>query len=189
MKGIIYKVKNNITEQEEIMKLTENTGLDVDVYSVIKKYKTDYFVMPTNILYTDNYPEGFEYPPSVENICDVESWLIYTMPEYNDVNIGKIKPEKRKELFTNILKEYSYLQNKTGFIQGGDMSGNIMLNGKNLVVIDLDDCFFSNDKNTQLQDSESIVEDFEYIDNPPDLTLLLKKLKKLHTSKWNKYFN
>lgn len=72
MKGIIYKVKNNITEQEEIMKLKENTGLDVDVYSVIKKYKTDYFVMPTNILYTDNYPEGFEYPPSVENICDVE---------------------------------------------------------------------------------------------------------------------
>lgn len=185
-RGNVYRVKNMLTGECEIMKLTENIS-EIDIYDAIRKYNTKYFVVPKKIIYTDDYPKIFMGIDCVQK-DDTESWIIYTMPEYTEVNIGKdIPPQERKSLFVNILKEYSLLQKKLGFVQGGDLGGNIMKRENDLVVIDLDDSYFTRDKNAQFDDSVDIIETFEFDSNTDDLKLLLSILKKLHSSKWYKY--
>ena len=84
-----------------------------------------------------------------------------------------------------------FYRKKYGFCQGGDISCNLMFGKLNdqsetgIIVIDLDDCDFTDDEVIQLQDSSCFVRAFEFTNNSQELSDLLRKLSSVHSSEWN----
>ncbi|CAH6419434.1 Hypothetical protein HVR_LOCUS628 [uncultured virus] len=194
MKGITYLVYDKIENRDVVAKLAKYDDNVEGFYSIIHSIPLKCFVKPLNWFYPKHYPQGYDKPPSCEDEDSdyepEEGWMIYTMPIYKEFK-NNFEPELRLKYLTDIFHEYSLLQEKFGFCQGGDVGGNLLFgelndhSGVGIVIIDLDDCNLEEDTDIQYNDSISFVNGFMWTNNNKELSDLLYKLQSLHSSDWN----
>lgn len=191
MSGIVYLVNDKQTNTNVAAKLTRFIDSTEKTYKIVADLELLCFLNPIDWYYTTSYPKNYEKIEINDKFDDDDDdefdvYMIYTMPLYNE-----LQPPFSIDDVKLLLKEYAILQAKTGFCHG-DILGNIMYGKLNdgitngLMVIDFDESFFINNVESQLYDSQCLINTFlDYTNISSELLDFLNKLEPLHSSEWN----